>query len=100
MDHCSGGMAAYSKPCANVGEEKRYVVQSITDDRVNDQGVTEVLVRWRGFSAADDTWEPASYFDDGATLANYWRSKRPAKKRARNAGPKPKKTQSKKRRKR
>ena len=64
---------------ATVGEQKRYVVQSIIDDRVNEQGVTEVLVRWRGFSAADDTWEPTSSFDDGPTLANYWRSKRPAK---------------------
>jgi hypothetical protein len=43
------------------------------DDRVNDQGLTEVLVRWRGYGEADDTWEKVSSFDDGATLANYWR---------------------------
>jgi hypothetical protein len=83
---------------ANDDEQKRYVVQSIIDDRVNDQGLTEVRVRWRGYGEADDTWEKASSFDDGATLANYWRRKQ-NKKRARSVGPKPKKTLSKKRRK-
>jgi hypothetical protein len=69
---------------ANDDEQKRYVVQSIIDDRVNDQGLTEVLVRWRGYGEADDTWEKVSSFDDGATLANYWRRKQ-NKKRARSA---------------
>ena len=59
-----------------VGEQERYVVQNIIDDRKTVNGESEYLVKWRGFSVENNSWEPASAFDDAATIANYWRKKR------------------------
>ena len=56
------------------GKEQRYYVSKILDDRVRD-GVSELLVRWHGYDANADTWEPAESFDDASTAANYWRLK-------------------------
>lgn len=40
-------------------EEMEFEVDCLLDRRVS-RGRTEYLVRWRGYTAFDDTWEPAS----------------------------------------
>ena len=46
--------------------EKRYVLRSITDSRVQD-GVKQYRVKWSGYSGA--TWEPASLIKQDAPQA-------------------------------
>ena len=38
---------------------EEYEVQAILGQRTR-RGKTEYLVRWKGYTAFDDTWEPAS----------------------------------------
>ena len=40
-----------------------------------DAGSYEYRVRWKGFAAADDTWEPADSFLDDAAIRAYWRNR-------------------------
>ncbi|TDL26366.1 chromo-domain-containing protein [Rickenella mellea] len=55
------------KPGKHDKVTKRYVVDKIMDHR-NDGGKREYRVRWAGYSAKDDTWEPASMFGKDAPL--------------------------------
>ncbi|XP_029929989.1 chromodomain Y-like protein [Myripristis murdjan] len=41
--------------------EELYEVERIVDKRRNKKGKTEYLVRWRGYGAEGDTWEPESH---------------------------------------
>ncbi|KAM4604975.1 chromodomain Y-like protein [Polymixia lowei] len=41
--------------------EELYEVERIVDKRKNKKGKTEYLVRWRGYSTEEDTWEPESH---------------------------------------
>jgi hypothetical protein len=37
-----------------------YQVEKVLDERINEKGKKEKLVRWAGYSSDFDTWEPAS----------------------------------------
>lgn len=43
-----------------IDDEFEYTVESIIDHRERTNG-RQYLVRWAGYTAADDTWEPPSY---------------------------------------
>uniref|UniRef100_A0A183BXS2 Chromo domain-containing protein n=1 Tax=Globodera pallida TaxID=36090 RepID=A0A183BXS2_GLOPA len=40
--------------------EKFYQVEKILDCRTSSDGTVEYLVKWRGYSSDDNSWEPAS----------------------------------------
>ena len=48
-----------------------FEVEAILDHRFTDRGY-EYLARWKGYSNEHDSWEPATNFDDEATIVRYW----------------------------
>ena len=48
-----------------------YEVEAILNHRDADHG-REYLVRWKGYSEKDDSWEPVANFDDESTITDYW----------------------------
>ena len=59
-----------------VGDAERFVIESIKGHKVNQHGDNVYLVSWRGYSQEYDSWEPATNFDDGSSITNYWRNKK------------------------
>jgi hypothetical protein len=57
------------------GREKEYAVQEICGTRTNRQGRVEYLVRWLGYSAKDDTWEPAECLQNAQPALEKFRSR-------------------------
>jgi hypothetical protein len=45
-------------------EDRTYIVQSIKDKRVSEDGSVEYLVSWEDYSKEYDTWEPAEALSD------------------------------------
>ncbi|XP_055302363.1 uncharacterized protein LOC129568463 [Sitodiplosis mosellana] len=63
-----------------------YEVDHLVDYRKDRKGNEEVRVRWKGYSTADDTWEPVSCLnanlkDDVTELRKMWANKTKAKKK-------------------
>ena len=54
-------------------EEKAYVVERVLDHQ-GPEGSREYLVKWRGYGASQNTWEPATHFDDLQCITDYWAS--------------------------
>ena len=52
-----------------------YEVETILDHRM--KGIKkEYLVKWKGFSSKDNTWEPESNFRDDDIVKKYWKNQR------------------------
>lgn len=49
-----------------------YVIEAIVNHR-GSPGNYEYKVRWKGYDAKDDTWEPADSFDSPTMINQYWR---------------------------
>ena len=54
--------------------EEAFEVESILGHR-GDANNREYLVRWRGFSSSEDTWEPFQNFNTTGIIKSYWKSK-------------------------
>ena len=54
--------------------EQVYEVESIRDHR-GPPGNRQYLVRWEGFTSADDSWEPESNIYTDECIREYWNSK-------------------------
>ena len=64
----------------NIFEEESYKVEKIVAHRYTDNNSIEYKVRWKGYSAAHDTWEPFTNFDSIAPIDAYWNHRRPKSK--------------------
>lgn len=59
-------------------DEAEYEVDRIVDDRVEDNE-KQYLIRWKGFTAEDDTWEPVTNLDCPEIIEGYEENKRKKK---------------------
>ena len=56
--------------------EEEFVVERVLDERTTKSGRVQYLVRWQGYSEADDTWEPAEHMvHAGEAIAKFTRNK-------------------------
>ncbi|KAJ8657630.1 hypothetical protein O0I10_006696 [Lichtheimia ornata] len=53
-------------------EGQYYTIQSIVDHKQLAPGNYMYRVRWEGYSANDDTWEPPESFNSTQPIAEYW----------------------------
>merc|ERR1711935_1051896 len=69
---------------AEESHDEVYEVQDIIDDKI-ENGDKYYLIRWKGFAADDDTWEPISNLECPGNIANYEKNKKQKKKEARSS---------------
>ncbi|KAJ8966168.1 hypothetical protein NQ314_003700, partial [Rhamnusium bicolor] len=50
---------------------EEYIVEKIIDDRINDRGVKEYLLKWIGYDNKDNTWEPEENLDCPSLIKAY-----------------------------
>jgi transposase InsO family protein len=68
----AGNPIASESSANDPSESSVFIVDDILDHRVSNGGL-EYKVRWKGFSAEDDSWEPYSSFYDVQVIYDYWR---------------------------
>ena len=64
------------KLCSNElfqdSSEESYEVEKILKHRMNKEQI-EYLVKWKNYSSEENTWEPATSFDQESTISEYWK---------------------------
>merc|ERR1712004_477853 len=48
--------------------EAEYEVESVVSKRETDEGKVEYLVKWKGYDASDNTWEPIENLESSQEL--------------------------------
>jgi hypothetical protein len=61
-------LSSYEPP-----DGKDYEVKAILHHRKNKKGGYEYKVRWKGYGAEDDTWEPTKSFNTKEAINVYWK---------------------------
>jgi len=76
-----------------VDDEEQWEVEKIEGERVK-QGVTEFLIRWKGYGNDDRTWEPMEHLRNAQDSILEWRSGHPEATSSRKLKAKPRATES------
>jgi len=63
-------------------EEEEYVVETVLRHRTTRKGTIEYLLKWKGFSQDDNTWEPAENLNCPELIEAYHKEKEKKKKTA------------------
>ena len=64
-------------PTPSIGDtctDDVHTVEHIVDHRTRDRGY-QYLVKWKGYDASHNSWEPACNFFDVSVISSYWKSK-------------------------
>jgi len=86
--------AASENEAADDGsEEEEYEVQDIIEEKV-ERGVTYYLIRWKGYTKDDDTWEPADTLSCPDIIEKFKKKKSSGKSKSNGSKP-PKKSKGK-----
>lgn len=56
------------------GEEEEYEVEKVVDKRIH-KGKVEYLLKWKGYSSDDNTWEPEDSLECPELLQEYERNR-------------------------
>ena len=56
-------------------DEHDWQVDKLLNDRVDDRGQREYLVKWKGFSAEEATWEPEDNINEEDLIRKYMTAK-------------------------
>jgi len=61
-------------------EEKQYEVQAIVDDKIESDGQHLYKVRWKGYPASEDTWQPEASLTQSQDPLNSYKQQRSRKR--------------------
>ncbi|XP_043653992.1 chromobox protein homolog 3 [Drosophila teissieri] len=64
-----------------VKNEPNFVVERIMDKRITSDGKVEYYIKWRGYTSADNTWEPEENCDCPNLIQKFEESRAKSKKR-------------------
>lgn len=68
-------------------EEEEYVVEAVVNKRIY-KGVLQYLLKWKGYSSTENTWEPEENCGCPELIAEFERNEKNKKGRGRGAAPK------------
>lgn len=63
------------KVVRDVNKENYQKIEKILNDRLNNQGNYEYLIKWQNSDLSGASWEPAENFVDLNIINNYWKNK-------------------------
>jgi hypothetical protein len=86
--YCSGGKPKPAPPLVSVNGVAEFVVDRIldhADELQSRKWQRRYLVRWQGYGADEDTWEPAANVNKCEAVDRYWETLGGEKRLPRNA---------------
>jgi len=76
----SSNVEAVVENVESMVEEEEFVVEKILNHRINKKGKKEYFMKWKGFTDADNTWEPAANLNCKELVEAYESNREPDKK--------------------
>ncbi len=55
--------------------KRSFEIEKVLEHKTDDDGDLLFRIRWKGYGAADDTWQSFADFDDITILHNYWKGR-------------------------